>query len=427
MSNHLAIATVTATLRRLLQSVVDKDVPGAKVTTVRPDANSSNVPATGVNIFLYQVTPNPSWRNADLPTRGSGGGLVQKPRAALDLHYLVTHYGDEGKLEPQRLLGSVVRALHTRPLLTREAITATVAEPLFALQDSNLAEEAELVKITPVPMSLEDLSKLWSVFFQTPYSLSVAYSGTVVFIEPDLEPSIPLPVRKPLVSVAPFRGPVIERVSADSPEEPRILEGSMVQVVGKQLDSPQIRLLVDQEEVAGAALQEVLNTRVSFLMDPALADTLGAGVHGVQVIHPRMLGDPPVEHPKAGTASGLVAFVLHPSISNTDATVTSTRDVTAGDETTTLCTGTITMHLDPAVRKEQRVVLLLDKQGAGGPRSYSFLASAREQADPVDDVSFSFVDVASGTYLVRVQVDGAESLLAYDEDEGYNSPVVNIS
>jgi hypothetical protein len=427
MSNHLAIATVTATLRRMLQSVVDKDVPGAKVTTVRPDANSGSVPATGVNIFLYQVTPNPSWRNADLPTRNSGGGLMQKPRAALDLHYLLTHYGDEGKLEPQRLLGSVVRALHTRPLLTREAITGTVQDPLFALQGSNLAEEAELVKLTPMPMNLEDLSKLWSVFFQTPYNLSVAYYGTVVFIEPDLEPSIPLPVRKPLVYVDPFRGPVIERVSSADPDEPRILEGSRVQVVGKQLDSPQIRLLLDRQELAGGDLQEVLDTRVSFLMNTALADTIGAGVHGIQVIHIRSMGEPPVEHPRAGTASNLVAFVLHPGIRNTNVAVTNRRDVTTDGQTTTLCTGTITMQLDPKVRKEQRVVLLLDRRGAGGPRSYGFVASARQPDDPVDDVSFPIVDVASGTYLVRVQVDGAESLLVYSDAEGYNSPAVDIS
>ena len=37
-------------------------------------------------------------------------------------------------------------------------------------------------------MNLEELSKLWSVFFQTPYALSIAYQASVVLIEPDLEP-----------------------------------------------------------------------------------------------------------------------------------------------------------------------------------------------------------------------------------------------
>ena len=39
------------------------------------------------------------------------------------------------------------------------------------------------MKFTPEQMTLDDLSKLWSVFFQTPYALSVAYEATVVFVE----------------------------------------------------------------------------------------------------------------------------------------------------------------------------------------------------------------------------------------------------
>ena len=69
MSNHLAIATVTATLRDLVFAAVSADVPGANVTMVKPDGVGSGVPATGVNIFLYQVTPSAAARNEDLPTR----------------------------------------------------------------------------------------------------------------------------------------------------------------------------------------------------------------------------------------------------------------------------------------------------------------------------------------------------------------------
>ncbi len=169
MSNFLAIATVTAALRRTLQAALDIDVPGAKVTTVRPDGSGSGVPNTGANLYLYQVTPNASLRNADMPNRNSEGRLIQRPQVALDLHYLLTFYGDDNELKPQRLLGSVVRTLHARPVLTRQMIKKTIDDPAFAfLHNSNLAEAFETVKFTPVPLSLEELSKLWSVFFQTP-------------------------------------------------------------------------------------------------------------------------------------------------------------------------------------------------------------------------------------------------------------------
>src|SRR5687768_8333000 len=111
MGNALSIATVTATLRRTLQDVVNVDVAGAKVTTLRPDGLAAAAPSAGVNIFLYQVTPNAAQRNAGLPTRSSNATVVQRPRAALDLHYLLSFYGSETELEPQRLLAGVTRAL----------------------------------------------------------------------------------------------------------------------------------------------------------------------------------------------------------------------------------------------------------------------------------------------------------------------------
>ena len=69
MSNHLAIATVTAALKQMLQVGISEDVPGAQVTTVRPDAASGNISGACINLFLYHAMPNTAWRNADLRTR----------------------------------------------------------------------------------------------------------------------------------------------------------------------------------------------------------------------------------------------------------------------------------------------------------------------------------------------------------------------
>ena len=107
---------------------------------------------------------------------------MHRPQVALDLHYLITACGDEGHLYPQRLLGSAVRVLHSRPVLTREAIHKMVEDPPEGtdLGASDLAEQTELVKLTPVPMGLEELHNLWFGFFQAPYLLSVVYQASVV-------------------------------------------------------------------------------------------------------------------------------------------------------------------------------------------------------------------------------------------------------
>jgi hypothetical protein len=186
--------------------VVGSDVGNAVVTAVRPNGPNSGVPEVGVNIFLYQATPNVAWRNHDLPTRRPDGSLSQRPQIALDLHYLLTFYGDETLLEPQRILGSAIRALHTRPVLTRQEIRSAVAATAF-LTGSDLADEIETVKFTPQPLSLEELSKLWSVLFQTPYTLSMTYDASVVLITAESQPVMAQPVLTPVIQVFPHVAP----------------------------------------------------------------------------------------------------------------------------------------------------------------------------------------------------------------------------
>jgi len=187
MSNTLAVATVTATLQRLLQTTAATEVPGTEVKTMRPDAHASREKGEAaplINIYLYQVLPNTAYRNEELPLRSHDGKLINTPTIPLDLYYLFSFYGDEQTIIPQRLLGSVVEILHTRPILDPDTIVATISNTAFDfLQGSNLHEQVEQVKFSPFSMDLEELSKLWSVFFQTPHALSVSYRASVVLIE----------------------------------------------------------------------------------------------------------------------------------------------------------------------------------------------------------------------------------------------------
>src|SRR5215469_16285087 len=167
MSNFLAIATVTAALQQILQTPVGNAVALAQVGFNRPDPTNTTAPL--VNIYLYQITPNAAYRNADLPTRRADGSLVQRPQAALDLHYLFTFHGDDSKLEPQRLMGAVVTTLHSQPLLLPSAINAATTHFTF-LAGSRLENQIERVKFTPTALSLEEFSKLWSAFFHVEYN-----------------------------------------------------------------------------------------------------------------------------------------------------------------------------------------------------------------------------------------------------------------
>lgn len=195
MSNGLAIAAVTSTLRYVLERALQHPHPGAvggaRATTLRPNPLTDTGPS--INVFLYRVTPNHAWNLADLPACRTNESLGRQRVAALDLHYLITCHGQDESLDAQRLLGRTVTALAATPVLTRDVVLdamntyATETETTF-LADADLADQVELVKVSPASMSLEEMSKLWSVL-QAPYPLSVTYTATVVLIEADVTAS----------------------------------------------------------------------------------------------------------------------------------------------------------------------------------------------------------------------------------------------
>jgi Pvc16 N-terminal domain len=402
MSNSLAIATVTATLSQLIQDEIQVEVPGATVSTVRPDIAGNNSAESKVNVFLYQVTTNASLRNIDLSSRRSDGSLRQKPRGAFDLHYLLTFYGDETTLVPQRLLGSTLRTLHSEPQLTRQRITDTV-NSLSYLTGSTLADDPELVKFTLLPLSIEELSKLWSILLSTPYALSIIFLGTVVLIESDEIPIIPRPVQTPQLSVMPFRQPIIDQLlSQKDIDQPRVIHpivtGDTLILVGRQFQSsdPTITTLVQVGNTQVATKDAGVN-RLSFVVP----NTLQAGIQSVQVVQQLLLGKPPVPH--YGFESNVMPFVLRPTINNVS-------KANVQGQGGGLFSADLTITLTPQVGPRQRVVLVLNSvAGSATSAAYSFISEAR--AANTDTLTFSITDVSPATYIVSVQVDGAQSVV----------------
>jgi Pvc16 N-terminal domain len=394
VSNYLAIATVTGALRNVLQSNAAKVVPGAKVSTTRPDGASTTAHDPGINIFLYQVTPNAAYRNTDLPTRRANGDLVQRPQAALTLHYLLSFFGDENNLEPQRLLGAVARQLHSRPVLTKQDIIQTLTNPPYdtLLATSDLADQVDLVRFTPSGLSLEELSKVWSVFFQSPYVLSVVYQGSAVLIETDDSPQQALPVQERNVDVRPFRYPVIDRVISTAGDFAPILANSTLQIDGQQLQGDDTVVLLGGSERTPLTISEKQLTL-------AVPPDVRAGAHGLQVIQKLLLGSPGTPH--RGFESNLATFILRPQVAG-PIVKTTVPDPNGGTPLPAL-----QLNVDLTVGKDQRVVLLLNSTAAANTQAYGFLSAPR--TTDATSVTIAIPDVAPGQYFVRLQIDGAES------------------
>jgi Pvc16 N-terminal domain len=426
VSNPLAIATTTVVLEDVVQSGL-RAVTGAKVTNVRPDEKDNGAPSPEANVFLYQLLPNPALRNADLPTRTSNGDLRRRPQLALDLHYLISFYGDESILEPQRLLGGAVSALHARPRVTREGIQkiidaspgADLTDPRRYLGGTDLGEQVEHVTFTPLSLNLDDLSKLWSTLFRVPYVLSVAYRASVVLVEEQVTPKPAPPVRSSNVYVVPIQRPLATAIVAATGDDEPIVAGTTIVVRGERLRGDDTRLRVG-DAIVEPPVADVDPTEIRAKLGTPLfaSGQLRAGVQGAQVVHLLDIGTPPAAH--RGFESNVASFVLHPTLLSTPVSaVTGTGTAPRN--------ATITVVADPPIGKDQRVVLLLDR--TAGPEAYSFQAPARKlDADPVE---VKVEAVTKGDYLVRVQVDGAESLLATETTPGpdlgkFNGPTLTI-
>lgn len=414
MSNYLAIATVTAILQRVLQASVQVDVDGARVTTVRPDTVGSGTPETGVNLFLYHLAPNPTWRNADLRTRTPDGQFVKRPQAALDLYYLLTCYGNDVELEPQRLMGSAVRTLHSRPVLTAEMIRDAITSSSFPfLEPSNLVDQIETIKLMPLSLSTDEMSNIWSNFFQTPYALSIAYQAGVVLIESDDIPQRALPVRERRFSLMPNQ-PIVEQVTAAAGEREPIVADSTLVIRGQRLRSDMTQVRLGRVEVTP---EKVTDREIHLNLASVPAGGLQAGVQSLQVLH-RNPADP-----LRGIESNVLPFVLRPSIR--DLRLDRLEDLGDG-----LRSAEMTLTLRPAVAKGQRLILALNQRASNSPAAYTFDAIKRESDSAT--VSIPIRDVNAGEYLVRVQVDGAESRLQVDLDrasptfEQYIAPIIVV-
>ncbi|MBR0565468.1 DUF4255 domain-containing protein [Azoarcus sp. L1K30] len=270
MSNALAIAGVTAVLKDLLDSgliehaINDTLGVGVVVSAGAPDTVSlDDQTAPQLNLFLHQVTPNPAWRNAALPSRDPAGGRISNPPLALDLHYLLTAYG-RADLQAEVLLGYALQLLHENPVIPREAIRRALQPEVVDgailptvyqnLRSADLAEQVELLRITPAVLGGEEMSRLWSAL-QARYRPTAAFQVSVVLIESRQPARSPLPVLSrgnadPVSGrergVAVFTGPVppLPTLEAVVPAggHPVATSGSEVRIDGHHLDGVDRRI-----------------------------------------------------------------------------------------------------------------------------------------------------------------------------------------
>ena len=417
MSSPLAIAAVTAVLKDLLNDgLLNHDLSSIgsfTVTALPPDriSTGANEP-NQLNLFLYQVTPNLGWRNAGLPSRDGNGVRLTNAPLALDLHYLLTAYGSDD-LNAEILLGYSMQMLHETPVLSRAQLRTVLGAPspvngsitplpsIFgALTAIDLADQVELIKITPVFLTTEELSKMWTAM-QARYRPSMAYMASVVLIQADSLGQAAPPVLKrgdadrgPIATSAPF--PTLLKVRpALSELLPAMRLGDDLQATGTNfLDGGSITAVLENER---AQLTQEIGPVVAdsasklTLHIPNIAQDADAMHEWAIGLYKLMLRVSRPNVPDWTTNS--VAIALAPLIS-----ITPLNAAPGNIILNVICTPRLLPE------QEHHVSLLFGSRGV--------LPTTITQGGPTDPTSLDFTinNVPAGEYLVRLRVDGIDSL-----------------
>lgn len=420
MSSPLAIAAVTAVLRDLLNNgLIDHNITGSlgsnvDVTTLPPDTIAVD-PATArtqLNLFMHQVTPNAGWRNEGLPSRDGRGTRLTNPPLALDLHYLLTAYGS-ADLHSEILLGYAMHLLHETPVLDRASIRTalsggtvpgSILPPAFqALSAADLADQVEQIKITPITMSTEEMSKLWSAM-QAHYRPTAAYHVSVVLIEAQRATRSAPPVLT--------RGPV----DPISGRERGVVAGASLIPPYPMLDTIEL----PNQQVA-ARLGDTLTLRghnlegssmVARFEHPRLPNpidiSIGSNANGesVSVALPNTPADQLAWPPGAWNVTLMLQRPGETEVRSTNALpllLAPRLDIPASGAARNAGTGavTVTLVFTPQVRPGQKVSL-----NAGGREANPVSLTAQ-----TGTLSFVYPDLPAGQQWLRLRVDGADSLL----------------
>jgi hypothetical protein len=173
-----AIQLTTLAFKDVLEAALAGLPQDPKTVYVGPPSDNEAAEAAA-SLFLYHLVPNADLRNDPEAAALRGPRADRAPAAnaiPFDLRYLVTVFrkaaaGAQGDPLELLALGRIIAAVHAAPLLT----------------GARLPEQ--VVRLSPDPISMEEISRVWGLFPETALRTSIVYLATPVFVD-----AAPVPV-----------------------------------------------------------------------------------------------------------------------------------------------------------------------------------------------------------------------------------------
>jgi Pvc16 N-terminal domain len=415
MSTGLAISGVTYVLQYYLGNVYSASgspfTNPVTVSCLAPDlvqdslGNGSEA-ENQVNLFLHQVTHNAAWRNVELPSLGADGKTrLKSPPLALDLHYLLTVYATD-YWQAEALLGYALMMLHENPVIVRDDITNALQaltpipptpepypnNPLTTfLGSSGLADQIEMIKITPETLGREEMAWLWTAL-KADYRPTFPFLVSVVLMQPQQQTNLALPVLRRRVHAQPMQRAQILQVQ---PPGGQIAAASTdtVTVTGEFLSGvSQVSLSNPRYGVQFTVpVLTATSTSISFVPNKTL--TYPAGVYDLSAQLTDASGG-------VLQSTNTLPIAVAPSL----ATQTATVVVNATGKL-------VTVTFTPNALEGQEVSLALSTFSPPAPVNFfSMSAPAQPFTGSAGTLSFQFpASLPGGPLLGRLQVDGITS------------------
>jgi hypothetical protein len=166
---------VSNTLKELIKTKIS-EVSAVDAITFDSPAEIDSPSSAALSVFLYQITENAHLRNTD--PEPVNQNRVRYPPVNVDLYYLFTPYAQNRETE-LIILESLVQTFHDNSVLSG------------SLLQGGLAGSTDVaIRVTPNGLSLDELNKLWGMFPNKAFKLSLAYLLSPVRIPSEREQAI---------------------------------------------------------------------------------------------------------------------------------------------------------------------------------------------------------------------------------------------
>jgi hypothetical protein len=159
---------------------------GGRVVSINsPREMREEADQEGLSVWLYRAVRDD--QRLGIPDERVGPNQLRRPPLPLRLHYLmtpVTYKGGAGGAPDieQKVMGRVMQALHTRPILRGVDLSGTDFE----------GTETQL-NVRLETLSLDETSRVWEAL-EGSFQLAISYEVSIVNVAADLQPMKVTPV-----------------------------------------------------------------------------------------------------------------------------------------------------------------------------------------------------------------------------------------